>query len=177
MTGVTRQTGMNTRLINTGLSNTGLIISAAIVSLAVASCGGGETLNTQPSDGPQDTSPQAEAGTITVNIEEVQGIFTEGFEIGLRFETPEGTVIDSVLWSDYITSLDNGDFYKSTLVQSVPAGTVNIIGEANIGIGPPPETPDIDGEMRCRLTVDVPSNGNVAIEVTFSDPDICLLLK
>jgi hypothetical protein len=148
-----------------------LILVCAVLALAAA-CGGEEN-DVTTSGLPADTG----VGIITVNIEEVQGIFTEGFEVGLRFETPDGEVINSVLWSDYINSLDQGDFYKSTLEQPVRAGTVVIVGEANVGIGPPPETPNINGDMRCRLEVEVPADGSIAVEVTFSNPAACLLTK
>jgi hypothetical protein len=60
------------------------------------------------------------------------------------------------------------------LEQDVPAGTVVVLASANVGAGPPPEVPDLAGDLRCRLEVDVTESGRVDVEVTFGDPDDCL---
>lgn len=41
-------------------------------------------------------------------------------------------------------------------------------------MGPPPEVPDLAGDLRCRLEVDVPGSSRVDVEVTFDDSDDCL---
>lgn len=146
-----------------------IAVLSVVSAFGLSACGGGASGSPAP----------AETGTIAVNIEPVEGFFIEGFEVGIRFETPDGTPISSTLWSDFVTSQGDPeleDFYTSVLEETVPAGEVIVIGEANVGIGPGPVTPDIDGEMRCRLPVTVPANGTVAVEVTFSDPDNCLRL-
>jgi hypothetical protein len=108
----------------------------------------------------------------------VEGFFIEGFEIGLRFETGDGDVLASTLWSDHVNeqfaepSMD--DYYGSVLRQEVPAGVVVVLATVNIGAGPPPEIPDVTGELRCRLSVEVPPDGEVAVEVTFDAHDGCL---
>ena len=63
------------------------------------------------------------AGTIRVELEPVDGIFIEGFEIGLRFETPDGQVISSTLWTDHVQSLGEPDmdaYYESECPPSSP---------------------------------------------------------
>lgn len=132
-----------------------------------------------PASPDTDAPKPADAGTISVRLEEVDGFFAEGFEIGLRFETPDGEVIDSVLWSDFVTTRDDPDidtYYDSVLEQDVPPGEVVVLASVNVGIGPPPEVPDLGGELRCRLVVDVPADGNVEVVVTFSGDDDCLEL-
>ncbi len=143
---------------------------ALLSSVLLAACGGGEPTSTQ------DDGVGGNTGTITVRIEEVGGIFVEGFEVGLRFETGDGEVIATTLWSDFVNSQPDGDFYTSVLEQPVPAGDVVVLASANVGIGPPPEVPDVDGDLRCRLPVTVTVGGTAAIEVTFDDPDNCLRL-
>ena len=120
------------------------------------------------------------SGVIAVHIEDVDGMFVEGFEVGLRFETPDGEVIGSTLWSDFVESMEDASleaYYDSVLEQDVPAGTVIVLATANVGIGPPPEVPDLDGPLRCRLEVEVPQDARVDVEVTFDDPDACLRLR
>ncbi|HEX5996382.1 MAG TPA: hypothetical protein VFY84_14670 [Jiangellales bacterium] len=116
-------------------------------------------------------------GVVAVHIEELDGVFVEGFEVGLRFETPGGEVIGSTLWSDFVESVAAASveaYYDRVLEQAVPAGTVVVLASANVGLGPPPEIPDVDGPLRCRLEVDVPQDGRVDVEITFDDPDACL---
>lgn len=118
-------------------------------------------------------------GTIAVRLEPVSGVFTEGFEVGLRFETTDGDTITSTLWSDFVQSRGAGSidaYYDSVLEQEVPAGQVAVLATVNIGPGGPPEVPDLDGPLRCRLLVDVPADGRVEVEVSFSGDDDCLRL-
>lgn len=155
------------------------VLAALLALAAVTSCGNGTdtTVTDEPDPGTPETGT-AGTGTIAVHIEEVEGVFVEGFEVGLRFETPDGEVIASTLWTDFVESLgtDSIDaFYDSVLEQEVPAGTVVVLATANVGAGPPPEAPDLDGDLRCRLEVDVPDGGRTDVEVTFDDQD-CLRL-
>jgi hypothetical protein len=138
----------------------------------------GDTLAQVDDPIPTDTATDGR-GTINVRLETVEGVFIEGFEIGLRFETPDGEVIDSTLWSDFVNSLGDPDidaYYSSVLEQEVPAGEVVVLATVNVGIGPAPEVPDLGGELRCRLDVDVPADGSVDVVVTFSGDDDCLQL-
>lgn len=138
----------------------------------------GETLP-EVDDPPPTDDPAAERGTINVRLETLDGVFIEGFEIGLRFERPDGEVIDSTLWTDFVNSQGEPDldaYYTSVLEQDVPAGDVVVLATANVGTGPGPEIPDLDGELRCRLDVDVPADGSVDVVVTFFGDDDCLQL-
>ena len=148
------------------------VLLLALPALLLAACG---------DDEPADVSADGGGtGTVAVHIEEVAGAFVEGFEVGLRFETADGEVIDTVLWSDFVASQDSDSldaYYDSVLEQEVPAGEVVVLATANVGIGPPPEVPDLDGELRCRLPVDVLAGGRVDVEVTFSGDDDCLRLR
>lgn len=145
---------------------------------AVTSCTSAtDTTGTGEPGSHEVTTDESAPGTIAVRIEEVDGVFIEGFEVGLRFETPEGEVIASTLWTDFVQSLgvESIDaYYDSVLEQDVPAGVVVVLASANVGAGPPPEVPDLAGDLRCRLEVDVPESGRVDVEVTFGDPDVCL---
>jgi hypothetical protein len=155
-----------------------IVVATSMALTAVTSCGGGtDPAGTDEPASHDMTADESEPGTIAVRIEEVDGVFVEGFEVGLRFETPDGEVIASTLWTDFVQSLgvESIDaYYDSVLEQDVPAGTVVVLASANVGAGPPPEVPDLAGDLRCRLEVDVPESGRVDVEVTFSDPDDCL---
>ena len=122
---------------------------------------------------------QAEAapGRIHVRLEQVEGVFVEGFEVGLRFETGAGEVIAATLWSDFVSSTGRTGIdaaYDSVLTQPVPSGTVQVSAEANIGIGPGPSIPDLSGELPCTLTVEVEPDQDVAVEVGFDGTGDCL---
>ncbi len=118
-------------------------------------------------------------GEIRVQLEEVDGAFIEGFEVGLRFETGDGELIASTLWSDFVASTGRTDmdaYYDSVLSQSVPAGTVRVSAGVNIGAGPPPSIPDLGAELPCLLVVEVDPGAVVMVEATFSDAPNCLRL-
>jgi hypothetical protein len=144
-----------------------------VLVLLGSACGGDDT----SADEEPTPSGDGATGTVAVSIEPVEGFFTEGFEVGFRFETPDGERIASFLWSEAVAAEGSDDldaFYTTVVDQAVPAGPVVVLATANIGIGPPPETPDLDGDMRCRLDVTVPEGGTVPVQVGFADPSSCL---
>ena len=121
--------------------------------------------------------PATPTGTVTVRLEEVGGVFIEGFEVALRFEDGDGDTIASTHWTDFVTGQDGDaatDYYGSVLEQTVPVGTVTVRAETAVGIGPPPVKPDLDGDLRCSLELDVPAGGRVDVEVGFGDDGNCL---
>ncbi|MEZ5231155.1 MAG: hypothetical protein R2749_00330 [Acidimicrobiales bacterium] len=123
------------------------------------------------------SEPGTATGTVTVRLEEVGGVFIEGFEVALRFEDGDGDTIASTHWTDFVTGQDGEaatDYYGSVLEQPVPAGTVTVRAETAVGIGPPPVKPDLDGDLRCSLELEVPAGGQVAVEVGFGDDGNCL---
>lgn len=182
-----------------------LALAIATILVVVAGCGGDNdepvTTTSEPTETPaadepadgdaaeaegdddaegaadEDGAPDAGAtGTLSVRLEEVEGVFIEGFEIGVRIETPDGEVIDSFLWTEEVADLAAADidaFYTAVLERSVPAGDVVVLADVNIGMGPAPETPDLEGPLPCSITVDVPADGSAAVEIAFSDTD-CL---
>jgi hypothetical protein len=107
-------------------------------------------------------------------------VLIEGFELGLRFTAAaSGEEVDRVVWSDFIASQGSTDleaYYDSVLEQPVPAGTIRIGADLNVGIGPPPEAPDLDApSLPCELDVEVAAGETVTVEMRFDDtaPD-CL---
>lgn len=119
----------------------------------------------------------ARSGEVRLQLEDVPGFFTEGFEIGIRFETSEGELIASTLWSDFVASTGGTDidsYYDAVLSQSVPAGIVRVSAEVNVGAGPGPSIPDLSGDLRCLLIVEVDSDASVTVEVSFVDSADCL---
>ena len=128
-----------------------------------------------PACGDDDDDPAVAAdapeGVVAVRLEAMTGRFIEGFEIGLRFETADGEVLGSTLWTDSVTSAGTTDdldaWYEHVHEQEVPAGTVVVLATPTIGPGGPPPTPDLEGELDCRLEVTVPDGGRVEVEVGF----------
>lgn len=153
-----------------------------LLALAATGCGDekDQTVATAERDSPAGSVPESKdgaSGVVRVRLEPVEGFFVEGFEIGLRFETGEGTLIAATLWSDFVRSMGETDidaFYDSVLSQPVPAGTVRVQAEVNIGMGPAPEVPDLDGELPCELVIEIGSGIETAVEVTFDGSDDCL---
>ena len=142
--------------------------------LPTASCGADDVV-ASPSAGGDGPAPLP--GVVAVRLEPVDGTFIEGFEAGLRFETGDGDVIAATLWSDAVrrsvAEPTADDFYRHVVEQEVPSGEVVVFARANVGIGPPPEVPDLD-DLGCRLAVQVPADGRVDVELTFAGPEGCL---
>ena len=153
-----------------------LVTIALALGLSTLACGSGDTA--EEGDRPTgDTDGDPPHGTVAVGLEEVDGFFIEGFEIGLRYETGDGTVVGSTLWSEAVA--ERGDdrieaFYDTVVDQPVPAGDVVVLASVRLGVGPPPETPDLDGPMDCRLELTVPAGARVEVEVDFSGTADCL---
>jgi hypothetical protein len=150
-------------------------LTLALLAIALlAACGG--------NDDEDDTTAVADSsgtGTIAVSLEETNGAFIEGFEIALRFEAADGAVIESLHWTDFVQSTGAEDidaYYDAVLEQPVPAGRVVVLATTTIGPGGPPEKPDLDGPLDCRLEVDVPGDGRVEVEVSFAGTGDCLAL-
>ncbi len=116
-------------------------------------------------------------GTVAVHLEPLDGVLIEGFELGLRFETADGEVLDQRLWSEFVAGTGDPSidaFYDSVLEAEVPAGTVVVLANLVQSIGGPIEPPDLSGEMPCSLEVDVPEGGTVEVEVSFSGEPDCM---
>ena len=123
---------------------------------------------------PGEDGEDGETGTITVQLEPTQGIFIEGFAVGLRFTDADGDEVKALTWDDFVAELDPASnpniYYEAVLEQEVPAGTVTVGTDVNIGIGPGPEPPDLTADpMPCELDVEVLAGETVAIEVSFDD--------
>jgi hypothetical protein len=162
-----------------------LVLVLAAASFALVGCGDDDpsTIAGSP-DETTTTTESSGSGTVAVSLEPVEGMFTEGFEIGLRFETADGEVLDKQLWTDFVQSLPDtasggiDAYYKSVLEQPVPAGDVVVLASVAIGMGPGPVPPDLDGDLDCRLPVTVPPDGRVEVQVSFdSSTGDCLTLK
>jgi hypothetical protein len=145
---------------------TALLAVALPLAVPLAGCGDDD-----------DASGGGGTGTVAVHLEETDAIFIEGFEVGLRFETAGGEVLDRRLWTQFVEGLGEESidaFYDSVLEAEVPAGAVVVLAEVVLSIGGPIEPPDLDGDLACRLEVDVPDGGRVEVEVSFAGGPDCL---
>lgn len=159
----------------------------AALALVLAGCGDARE-STVAADGGGADSELADTGAnsgsevggiVQVRVEPVDGVFVEGFEIGLRFETDAGEVLASTLWSDFVRSTGRPEidaYYDSVLRQPVHVGTIRLFAEVNVGIGPPPSTPDLDGDLPCQLAIEVEPGSEPIVEVGFDGSDDCLRL-
>jgi hypothetical protein len=146
----------------------GVMVLAGLA--AVAACG--------DDDGGAAEADDGGTGTVAVSLEPTDGFLVEGFEVGLRFSDADGTEINRVLWSDFVASQGDDSieaFYDSVLEQEVPAGPVVVEAQVSIGIGPPPEPPNLDAdELPCRLEVEVAAGERVEVQVAFLPEGDCL---
>lgn len=132
------------------------------------------------SDGGSSAMAAMGSAAVRVRLEPIDGHFEEGFEVGLRFETGGGEVIASMLWTDAVMAdqIDDepgiDDFYDYELVQAVPAGSVVVRGEVSIGAGPGPVPPDLEGDLRCSIPLELADGDEATVEVTFDGVDECL---
>ena len=149
-------------------TTTALLLAAALTTMAA--CGDDDSSG-------DDAAGTGGEGVVAVHLEQLDGILIEGFELGLRFETVDGEVLDTRLWSEFVEGLDDPRieaFYDSVLEAEVPAGPVVVLAELVQSIGGPIEPPDLSGDLTCRLEVDVPDGGRVEVEVSFSGEPDCL---
>jgi hypothetical protein len=126
------------------------------------------------------TDAEAPTGTVTVAIEPVDGVLIEGFELGFRIETADGEVLDEVVWNEFVAAEGDGTveaFYETVYEREVPIGTVTVLAQVNVGIGPPPEPVDPAGDLNCSLDVEVPEDGRVEVEVALDPAGNCLRLR
>jgi len=96
----------------------------------------------------------ADQGTLAVDLEPVEGMFIEGFDVTLQFYDSGDNLLSERVWSESVTSTGTtaapGDIdphYTHVLREPVPAGTVRLVTVMRIGLDP--EGP------RCETTVDV----------------------
>jgi hypothetical protein len=162
-----------------------LTAAALLAGSLLAACGDDPAATTADSTGPEVTlplnpTPATGEGTINVALEQTDGVFIEGFEIGLRFTTADGTVVKALLWNDFVASLDSTDinaYYDSVLEQPVPAGTITVEADVRISPGGAIVPPDLEAEeLPCSLDVEVPESGSVDVEVSFSGESGCISL-
>ena len=153
-----------------------LAAAPALVASVLAACGDDDAT----SDTPAETGGDRGTGTIAVAIEPVDGVLIEGFELGFRLESADGEVLDRVEWNLFVSG--QGDvpieaFYDSVYESEVPAGAVTVLAQVNVGIGPPPERVDPDGDLNCTLEVEVPAGGRAEVEVALQPEGDCLSLR
>jgi hypothetical protein len=123
---------------------------------------------------------EAPTGTVAVAIEAVDGVLIEGFELGFRIETADGEVLDEVVWNEFVAAEGDGTveaFYETVYEREVPTGTVTVLAQVNVGIGPPPEPVDPAGDLNCSVDVDVPEDGRVEVEVALDPAGDCLRVR
>ncbi len=160
-------------------------LAAVAVALGVWLAGSDEVVETvdadpapATADGPAAGGDEAVGtGQIDVRLEETGGIFIEGFEVGLRFETVGGETLHAAQWTEEFAEAGRTDidaYYDGVLSRTVPAGPVVVRAEANVGAGPPPSIPDLRGDLPCSVTVDVAPGRTVTLEVSFEGGDSCL---
>lgn len=79
-----------------------------------------------------------EDGTLAVNLEPVDGVFTEGFDVTLRYFDAGGTKVGDVEWHTTVPANSGVDaYYKHVHLQQVPAGAVTLKSWMRISPGGP----------------------------------------
>lgn len=133
-------------------------------------------------DDPVVTEPAGEAGeaaVIELRVEDVDAVAVEGFEAALRIETADGEVLERLLWTDLVAAQDPStpvSAYDLVHEQVVPPGEIVVLAQVALGIGPPPATPDLDGELPCEVNLELAADDVAVIELRLVDSPDCLQL-
>ena len=157
-----------------------------VVAWAMKASSDAERAYTHPKDLVREPIPwsppsvDGRAGQVDVSIQPVEGLFIEGFQVGLRFEDGDGKVLDSAYWSDVVHSLVDEpapeDFYATVMHEPVPAGTAVVRAEVTLGSSGPPPDPDLSGSLPCAAKVPVAAGETVRVEVRFDSERHCVAL-
>lgn len=111
------------------------------------------------------------AGALAVDLEVIEGIMVEGFDVTLRFYGPDGALVAEREWVDAVQQArlgdEIGDHYDFVLRQKVPAGANRLVSYVRVSPGgpvPPPEGPG------CVTDVEVPAGDTPRVTLQFG-PD------
>jgi hypothetical protein len=139
--------------------------------------GGEEPMADPPATGPTDpdddpvVAPEGE-GTLAIDLEPIDGVFIEGFDVTLRFHDAAGDLFAEREWSDAVTEAGDTDidaYYSYVLHETVPAGQVRLVTYMRISPGgaiPPPEGPG------CDTTIDIAAGDTARVTLLFSPEDL-----
>lgn len=110
----------------------------------------------------------ADQGTLAVDVEPIEGMFIEGFDVTLQFYSGDNLLSERT-WSQSVSATgttpaagDVDPYYTHVLEEPVPAGTIRLVTLVRIGMSP--EGP------RCETTVDVPQSDVARLTLLF-EPD------
>ena len=130
--------------------------------------GGTATTADDPSDDPTAGRPAASGeGTLAVDLERIDGMFVEGFDVTLRFYGAGDDLLAEREWSK--VAPDGEGYYSYVHREPVPAGPVRLVSFVRISPGgavPPPEGPG------CETDVDIADGDTARVTLLLqSDPD------
>jgi hypothetical protein len=108
-------------------------------------------------------------GSLAVDLEPVEGIFIEGFDVTLEFYDSGDNLLSERTWSESVSATgtaaasdDVDPYYTHVLREPVPAGTVRLVTLVRIGLEA--------GGPQCETTVDV-GEADVARVTLLFEPD------
>jgi hypothetical protein len=134
-----------------------------------AAGGPGEAAGNGPDPGQgEQVEPEA---TLAVDMEPIEFVFIEGFDVTMRFYGPDGDLVAEREWSDAVAaggpSDDLDDYYDFVLRQVVPAGTVRLVTWVRLSEGGPIGPPAGPG---CETVLDVAADDTARVTLLFG-PD------
>ncbi len=166
----------------------GLTLFAAL-GLTLSACGGDDDSDDAVSTGDDDQATDTTAAddgnnsddggdaaasgeaTLAVDLERIESVMVEGFDVTLKFYGPDDELISEKDWSEVVPD-SGGDidaFYEFRLDEPVPAGEVKLVSYMRISPGgaiPPPQEPG------CETTVDIADGDTARITLLFQgDPE------
>ena len=107
-------------------------------------------------------------GTLAVDVEPVEGMFVEGFDVTLQFYAGDNLLSERT-WNESVSATgataaagDVDPHYTHVLDEPIPAGAIRLVTVMRIGMSP-------DGPQ-CETTVDV-GDGDVARVTLLFEPD------
>jgi hypothetical protein len=157
----------------------------AVLGLTLSACGGDDddevstAADDQDQDQPDTTAVDDTTGgdgaaaggdaTLAVDLERIDGVLVEGFDVTLKFYGPDDELVSEKEWSQVVPEGDDPQaYYDYKLDEPVPAGQVKLVSYMRISPGgaiPPAQEPG------CETTVDIAAGDTARITLLFQgDP-------
>jgi hypothetical protein len=158
------------------LAVVGLAVGAVLLArdssddeTAADDAGSGGTAGEAPDDGGSGSGAGGDA-TLAVDLEPLEGVLVEGFDVTLQFYGPDDELIAEREWSEVAADAPGPDgYYTYVLREPVPAGPVRLVSFMRISPGgavPPPSGPG------CETDVDVAAGDTARVTLLFQgDPE------
>jgi hypothetical protein len=148
---------------------TSLTVVGLAACLAITGCESPIPLPAPGAPGVAGT-PAVDEGVLAVNLEPSDGLYTEGFDVTMRYYDAGGVEVGDVEWHETIPPNSGADeYYRHVHRQEVPAGAVTLRSWMRISPGGPIPPPTGAG---CTTRVPVAENDQARVTLMFSNDPV-----